>query len=330
MRKQRIKSGYTKFDPAHLFDGLFIPTNGKKRDRLFIEPKIFGGYKVGFQGFEQLGVDDQSVLLAICAQLGINGLLITEETKGEISKELRKDLFAQNEAIATKKTTLRSILIDAGYKKNDTTQIITIALNRLRATQIREINIETGWDRVHNILSTMFNEKTGELYLAVNPRLSGAVLGEQQNVQISLFERNELNSEVAKILHAWLCSNIRLGKSIGNNNNGVSVDALIPHVYGALTGKESRQVLSKRRSAISNALKEIQQATEHINLGTGWCVEQTSNGLFTISRPKKLPIADTFILPSGLEQKQKELNDENWWNTGRTDDLYSIYGVTKN
>lgn len=34
MTQQRIKPAYAKFDPAHVFDGLFVPTKGKKRGRL--------------------------------------------------------------------------------------------------------------------------------------------------------------------------------------------------------------------------------------------------------------------------------------------------------
>lgn len=33
MTQQRIKPAYAKFDPAHVFDGLFVPTKGKKRGR---------------------------------------------------------------------------------------------------------------------------------------------------------------------------------------------------------------------------------------------------------------------------------------------------------
>jgi hypothetical protein len=53
----------------------------------------------------------------------------------------------------------------------------------------------------------------------------------QQHVKISLFERNELKSEVAKLLHCWFCSNIRLGRTLGNGN-GAHLDTLAPHVWG--------------------------------------------------------------------------------------------------
>ncbi|MCY5962584.1 replication protein C, IncQ-type, partial [Salmonella enterica subsp. enterica serovar 1,4,[5],12:i:-] len=87
------------------------------------------------------------------------------------------------------------------------------SLNRLRATQIREIDRETGWDRACNLISLSFNHKSGEIYVAANPRLTCAVF-HGQHVRVSLFERNALETEVAKLLHCWLCSNIRLGRAL--------------------------------------------------------------------------------------------------------------------
>ena len=49
-----IKPAYAKLDPAHVFDGLFVPTGGKKRGKLLVEPRRFGDLEIGFQGFDQL------------------------------------------------------------------------------------------------------------------------------------------------------------------------------------------------------------------------------------------------------------------------------------
>ena len=221
MTQQRIKPAYAKFDPAHVFDGLFVPTKGKKRGRLYVPPRRFGDSEISFQGFEQLGADDQSILLAVSAQLGIDGLMIEAKPPGEIGQQLRLALDFDNDdgrPLKTKKTSLRSLLIDAGYNGPDSGAAlarIKESLNRMGNAQIREINHATGWDYRCNLLSSRFNHKTGEIFVAVNPRLTGAVFREQ-HVKVSLFERNELESEVAKLLHCWLCSNIRLGRSLGN------------------------------------------------------------------------------------------------------------------
>lgn len=294
MTQQRIKPAYSRFDPAHVFDGLFVPTKGKKRGRLLVEPRRFGKLEIGFQGFEQLGTDDQSILLALTAQLGIDGLVIDASPTGPVSKQLRVALdFNQDNGalLASKRTSLRSLLIDAGYNPDTSTEKAKASLNRLRATQIREIDRETGWDRVCNLISVNFNHKTEEIYVAVNPRLTGAVF-RGHHVKVSLFERNELESEVAKLLHCWLCSNIRLGQLLGNGN-GAHIDTLAPHVWGRAAWEGfSKQSKSQKRGQLQAALDEIADRTRCLQGGMGWAIDHTSNGLVLVSRPKELPFLE--------------------------------------
>ena len=291
MATRAIKPAYARMDPAHLNDGLFIPTNGRKRGRLYVMPRDFGDRVISFQGYEQLGAGDQSVLLAISAQLGIDGLVIENEATGDISKQLRLDLEIKGgdttAPLASKKTSLRSLLIDAGYKSDRDTREIKEALNRLSNCQIREQNKLTGWDRRSNLISVSFNSKTGETHIAANPRLTASVF-KGQHVKVSLYERNELHTEVAKILHCWLCSNIRLGKALGNGN-GARLDSLAPHVWGQAWDTESSKVKSTRRGLLREALDEIADRTRSLHRGYGWAIDQTSSGLVIVSRPKNMP-----------------------------------------
>lgn len=306
MTWRHIKPAYARFDPAHVFDGLFVPTKGKRRGRLLVEPRRFGNMEIGFQGFEQLGADDQSILLALSAQLGTDGLIIEAEPPGAIARQLRLDLrFNKDdgEPLASRRTSLRSLLIDAGYNPDTSTEKAKESLNRLRATQIREINRESGWDRVCNLISVNFNHKTEEIHVAVNPRLTASIF-HGQHVKVSLFERNTLESEVAKILHCWLCSNIRLGHSIGNGN-GAHIDTLAPHVWGQVAwDSASAKVKSTRRAQLRDALNEIADRTRNLQVGMGWVIDQTSNGLVLVSRPKEIPIVEqVFISPSQIQAR---------------------------
>ena len=249
------------------------------------------------KGFEQLGADDQSILLAVSAQLGIDGLMIEAKPPGEIGQQLRLALDFDNDdgrPLKTKKTSLRSLLIDAGYDDPESGAAlarIKESLNRMGNAQIREINHATGWDYRCNLLSSRFNHKTGEIFVAVNPRLTGAVFREQ-HVKVSLFERNELESEAAKLLHCWLCSNIRLGRSLGNGN-GAHIDTLAPHVWGKAAWEEaSTKVRSVRRGQLRDALDEISDRTRGLQGGMGWAIDQTSSGLVLVSRPKELPFLE--------------------------------------
>lgn len=306
MTQQRISPAYARIDPAHVFDGLFVPTSGKKRGRLLVEPRRFSSLEIGFQGFEQLGVDDQSILLALTAQLGIDGLVIEGAPAGPVSKKLRGEMdFNQDDGapLASKRTSLRSLLIDAGYHPDTSTEKAKDSLNRLRAAQIREINRETGWDRVCNIISVSLSHKTEQIHVAANPRLTGAVF-RGQHVKVSLFERNELESEVAKLLHCWLCSNIRLGRALGNGN-GAHIDTLAPHVWGRQSWEvASQKVKSQRRGLLRAALAEIADRTHGLQDGMGWAIDQTGSGLVLVSRPKELPRLEGRheLTPSGYHE----------------------------
>lgn len=297
MSQQHIKPAYARLDPVHAFDGLFIPTKGRRRGRLLVEPRRFGKTEIGFQGFEQLGADDQSILLALTGQLGIDGLKIEANPTGPVSKKLRLALdFRQDDGatLASKRTSLRSLLIDAGYQDPESGAALARAkasLNRLRATQIREIDRETGWDRACNLISLSFNHKSGEIYVAANPRLTGAVF-HGQHVRVSLFERNALESEVAKLLHCWLSSNIRLGRALGNGN-GAHLDTLAPHVWGRVAWERfAKSDRSKKRGQLRAALDEIAGRTRGLQDGKGWAIDQTSSGLVLVSRPKVLPLLE--------------------------------------
>lgn len=307
---KHIRPAYAKLDPAHVFDGLFVPTGGKKRDKLFVPPRRFGEIEIGFQGFDQLGADDQSILLAIAAQIGVNGDVIFAKPQGPVMEQLRLALEIRTDDgadVGSKRTSLRSLLIDAGYKDPDSGAALKRAkacLNRLANAQVREINHTTGWDRRSNLISTAFNRRTGEVYVATNPRLTGAVFT-GQHVKVSLYERNELESETAKILHCWLCSNIRLGRSLGNGN-GARLDTLIPHVWGR--NDDNKRVESKRRGLLRDALDEIADRTRALFDGYGWQIDRTGSDLVMVSRPKEIPVnEDLFGTPAAQDEAQREL-----------------------
>jgi hypothetical protein len=318
---KHMKPAYARMEPAHLFDGLFIPTNGLKRNKgrdgklyrpqLHVPERRFGRLTVEFTGFEQLGAGEQSVLFAITAQLGVDGLIVENTGKNHVGQQLRSGFDFEGDkerTVGAKKTTLRSLLIDAGYKSETDTRRIKDCLTRLGRVQVREKDHTTGWNSSANLVSYRFNDVTEETWIAANPRLTNAIF-RGQHVKISLFERNALNSEAAKILHAWMCSNIRPGKCLGNGN-GIMLDTLLPHVWGPYATDASRQVVSKRRGQLRDSLNEIGDATKSLHKdGYGWVIDQTPSGLVMVSRPKELPWQEDlgFDTPSAMIEVMEEL-----------------------
>jgi Replication protein C (RepC) len=141
------------------------------------------------------------------------------------------------------------------------------------------------------VISVSFNHRSGEICIAANPRMTRAVF-RGQHVKVSLFERNELESEVAKLLHCWFCSNIRLGRALGNGN-GAHLDTLAPHVWGHAAWEGfSASDRSKKRGQLRAALDEIADRTRGVQGGMGCTVGKTNSGLVGVSRPKELPFLE--------------------------------------
>ena len=221
-------------------------------------------------------------------------MVIEATPSGQISKKLRHAMnFNQDDGspLASNELHLSSIIKTAGYKNSRSGAALNRArasLNRLRGAQIREINQETGWDRVCNLIAVEFSHRSDRLHVAVNPRLTGVIF-KPQYINISLIERNALKTEVAKLLHCWLSSHIRLGKS-QLNRNGIHIDSLGPHVWGCEQWeKSSAPTLSKRRSQLISALKEISGCNRNIDGAREWAIDMDGNGIVKISRPNKMP-----------------------------------------
>lgn len=283
--KKIALSLYAKLDPAHLYDGLFVPTGGRPRGRLYVPPRSFGGVKVSYQGYEQLGAGDQSVLLAIAAQAGMRRVIVPHGTESSVGAALRRRLYGDGDddqsrlvAIAT---TLYALAKDAGYTaiSGETIGLVRASLNRLGNAQIRIISRRL--DTAANIIGSIVDPETGSVGVVINPRLTEAVLG-GQHARISLTERRALRSEVAKLLHAWLSAYLRAGKSLV-----AEIDTLGPHVWGPAWHQGDPAVRSRRRGQLRDALNEIR--------GIGWQADadntgsQISGSQVCITRPRNAP-----------------------------------------
>jgi hypothetical protein len=183
---------------------------------------------------------------------------------------------AKDTDIAIVNATAYSLLVDAGLGESGTsyerlgkyfTDLQTLVVYR----QLNGSKIGGG----SNLLK--FAHETDHFRITLNWRLASAILGDAQFVKISLFERNQLNEPVAKILHAWLSSNMRLGQPLGFGN-GVYVDTLLPHIWGH--DNPSTDTIRQRRIRVKDALKEI-------NGVNNWICNQSGQKWY-ITRPKDL------------------------------------------
>lgn len=270
-------SQYAKIDPAFLTDGLFVPRANKNK-AINIENSWDQGV-IRFRGV-QLGAVHQSVLLAICARAGRDGELIVKGSKKDLHAMQIELLHCADDAreadTAIVEATAYSLLADAGLGQSGTsydrleeylTDLQTLVVYR----QLNGSKIGGG----SNLLN--FSHQANHFKIALNWRLARAILGDAQFVKISLFERNHLIEPVAKILHAWLSSNVRFGQPLGFGN-GVYVDTLLPHVWG--NDSPSEDTIRQRRRRVKSALNEI-------NGVNNWICNQLEKKWY-ITRPKGL------------------------------------------
>jgi len=298
--KQATNLAYSKVDTKLFVDGLFVPTKGKKRGRLLTEPIQIGNTKVQYQGFEQLGTDDQSVLLSICANLGVDGLIIKPvEPKGQYSRQLSLDMGFEKEKLTgfpndkkvemlSKKTTYYNILKQSGYKNLKANNDLKRVLNRLSNVQVRYIGPR--YDYRLQLISSVFDNINNEIYVAVNPELAGAILGNQYAL-VSLYERRRLTTEPAKLLHFWLSGFVRPGCSLGRN--GAKINTLCRHVWGPDHDKVKIYTQSKRRAMLIDALEQLNNNMNDLYWGEndGWKIDLNKD-IAIIKRPTTLPVME--------------------------------------
>lgn len=244
-------SDFAKFDPAFLTDGLFVPRANK--NKAINIKRTWDQGEIGFRGV-QLGAMHQSVLLAICARTGRNGLLIEGTSDDLLAQQLWLALAANKDADDQPRSLVRasaySVLLDAGIDTSDKgySQLIDALRDLMTLAIFRSVGKEGGGS---NLLSFSNNEE--KLAVSLNWRLAGAIFG-NQNIQVSLHERLKIHSPQARILHAWLSGHVRKNGAL-MAGKGASLDSLIPHVWGH--DKASKQTKSNRRARLKEAIAEI-------------------------------------------------------------------------
>lgn len=272
---------HARHDPAHvLAPGLFRSLGPGDRARMKLDVVyLHGEDRLEFGGKEPLGVDDMRVLQGLVAMAGPDGIILRDEsTLSESGRQLILDLFSPPAAIADagkKPDTLvvrdsfrrlaREIGMDEGGK----------ALKAIRASVERlfgvSVFVQSGKRRMGMRLLSSYaaDEGTGDLYVALNPRLAGAIFGDRQHIRIELAEVRALGTDPARLIHQRLCGWIDAGKS-----GKVTIDTLADYIWPEPTEIES--TLKKRRATVRKALAELS--------ALGWTVEEYARGKVSITR----------------------------------------------
>ena len=282
-------SKYARFDPAFAIDGLFTPT-ARKGHALYNVGREYDGGEISFEGV-QLTAAHQSVLLAVCARTGRNGLSVRGSKKDLLGSQFGLDLdedsavkdaptlrasgTAKDENTAVVECSAYAILADAGmdHGGNNYATLSKLLTQLATVVMYRRIGKQGGSS---NLLS--FEHQGDRMSIALNWRLAASILGDQQNVRVSLYERQKLTRSVSRLLHAWLSCYVRQGSSL-MDGQGAKIDTLARHIWGKRPA--SADVIRKRRVELRKAINEVGSLS-------GWVANVDKNGLAKFSRPKEI------------------------------------------
>lgn len=272
---------HARHDPGHvLAPALFRSLGPRDRKRLKLDVTyIHGDDRIEFGGKEPLGADDLRVLQGLVAIAGPEGLILRDDGTGsDGAQQLLLDLFSPPGAIATadkKPDTLvvrdsfralaRAVGMDGGGR---TIKQIKKSIERLFSVTIF---IERGKKRTGMRLLSAYasDEGTGDLYVALNPRIAGAILGDTQHVRIELSEVRGLESDPARLIHQRLCGWIDPG-----NTRRVKMETLIGYAW---PDPISNSAMRRRRGKVRSAMEELRRV--------GWSITEDLDLRFDIERP---------------------------------------------
>jgi hypothetical protein len=115
------------------------------------------------------------------------------------------------------------------------------------------------------------DEGTGDLYVALNPRIAGAIMGHEPHARIDLREARSLETDPARLIHQRLSGWIDLGRS-----GEVGIEKLMEYVWPDTP--ESDSAVRRRKAKVRQSVKEI--------AGVGWRVSEEKKDFWRFIRPK--------------------------------------------
>lgn len=275
---------HARHDRAHvLAPGLFrsLAPGDRKKLKLDVVYDFGDGDRLEFGGKEPLGVLEMRVLQGLVAMAGPDGLVL--EDQDEVSAaggQLMLDLFEPDPVVQAAKLKPPSLVIRDSLRR--LAREIGMSEDGRSLKQIRQaiermfmvtIFVQTGKRRLGMRMLAAYasDEGTGDLYVALNPRIASAIMGSVPYARIDLDEVRQLESDPARLIHQRLCGWVDPGKS-----GEIGADKLAEYVWpDAVTGDSANRM---RKGRIRKAVREI--------AGLGWQVEEVRKDTWRFIRPR--------------------------------------------
>lgn len=289
-------SDFAFYDPAFGgCDGLFVPKRSKGQAMYDVRREWDAGI-ITFKG-EQMTSAHQSVLLAICAQTSRSGFLIRDHADEIEARQavLGLDNLLDDVDMSLVEISAYDLLLDAGMGTGGKDYKVLIGLLHEMSTVSIYREVPGKKKRISPLIQFPKAFNGDHLPIKLNWRLAASIFGEQ-NVRVSLNERRQLGSPIARIAHCWFSCFIREGQSL-MAGKGASLNTLTAHVWGRRPASDA--VWRKRRTMLKKALQE------EVGQLKGWGVvpDDRRRGVWHISRPKQIPNTNDSYFPTPSEQE---------------------------
>lgn len=272
---------HARHDPGHvLAPALFRSLGPRDRKRLKLDVTyIHGDCRIEFVGKEPLGVGDLRILQGLIAMAGPKGELLRDDgTESYGERQLLLDLFTPPGAVMATETKPDTLVVRTSFRALARTVSMDeggISINQIRKSVGRlfgvTIFVERGKKRTGTRLLSAHasDEGSGKLYVAFNPRIASAIIGDTQHVRIELAEVRGLEGDPARLIHQRLCGWIDPGKT-----RRATMETLMRYAW---PDPPTPTAMRKRRVKVRSAMEELRQV--------GWSVAENPELTFDIERP---------------------------------------------
>jgi len=206
-------------------------------------------------------------------------ILDLDNPKTESGRQLSIFLDPQFDAIEDNALVIKgsfyALAKEIGYKSPNSGTVFKIireSIERLWSVSIiaQEGSRRRGFKLLADYCS---DEGESRLFVALNPLITEAVLGERKHTHINMNEVRSLKSSSARLIHQRLCGFINLGKS---HLTPISIETLCSYVWADDGNKET---MKKRKQTVRKAIKEF--------ISMQWVIDEVTKNNFIIKRPEK-------------------------------------------
>lgn len=280
MAKNFNLTTHARHDSAHcLAPNLFVTLKRGERKKLKLDVsyEFNTNESLRFIGFEPLDASDMKLLQALVALAGPSEILLDlDDPKSDLAKNLVKLIDPKHSAVMEDSrivnVTITTLLNECGLTDGGSNRATAIdSLLRLsNVTVVATIN-KKQWSC--HLLSYGVDQRSKKILVALNPRITDAVLGRRQHTTINMEEVRAIRTDTAAILHQRLCAVVDESKY-----KLLKEETLISYIW-ANTENSNPETIRLNRCKLKKAIKDIEITCK-------WKFEMLGNRTYKVTRFK--------------------------------------------